>query len=122
MLTNLVLTKTEKLCQQFSFKGTCSNISYVCSMIVLSNDSAKITFSIEEMEWFIDVDIEFYNTLDGKIKKVRKEDIFDQEKSQILYLRKKVLRSFRKTTRDKLLGDMLDEYIAIVHNILIEQI
>lgn len=122
MLTNLVLTKTEKLCQQFSFKRTCSNISYVCSMIVLSNDSAKITFSIEEMEWFIDVDIEFYNTLDGKIKKVRKEDIFDQEKSQILYLRKKVLRSFRKTTRDKLLGDMLDEYIAIVHNILIEQI
>lgn len=96
MLTNLVLTKTEKLCQQFSFKRTCSNISYVCSMIVLSNDSAKITFSIEEMEWFIDVDIEFYNTLDGKIKKVRKEDIFDQEKSQILYLRKKYYVLFVK--------------------------
>lgn len=114
-LTQLILVKTESFCQEYKLRRGCANTTNVCSKIVFSNSATKITFFIEEMEFFIVVDIEYLNALDGSIKK---EKVTDSENDRIPYFRKKALRSWRKIKQEKFLNDMIDEYVFTIQNIL----
>lgn len=113
-LTQYVDDKIQSFCDKHSLKKEVQKITNIYSEIVLSNAKIRITFSIEKMESYVQVVLEILDA-DGQIEK--KELISDNYK-EIMTLRKKALHSWRKTTREKYLSQMLDKYLSVIEGFI----
>lgn len=85
-----------------------TNIYHV---ITLHKQSVHIVFRIEEMELYLNVAMKFFDA-NGEL--VKEKILSDSTNTQIAKLRKAALRSWWKRQQDRLLLNMINEFIGII--------
>ena len=114
LLTQYIDDNIQPFCDKYSFKKEVQKVTNIYSKIVLSNTNIRITISIEEMESYMQVELEIFDA-DGQVKK---KELINDDNKEIITLRKKALRAWRKTTQEKYLSQMLNEYLSVIEGFI----
>ena len=118
LIDELVWENVCDFCRRNSLYQYRQRMTNICSKIVLLNDQLRISFYIEEMELYLHIKVEFINLEKETVKTV---SIDDRASDKIISLRKKWIRSWRKSVKKRFFVDMIEEYVRLIQKIIDEQ-